>query len=123
MLNRRMERVIKGTKAQAIFAWGLVGIVWLACGFQIMSKHTEIPLGSVKSLRFFLIDSVFAIFVLGGAHYYLQRGLMKIIDRFNIDSANPASMVRLNRFGILMIFLEVVLIYQVAALVFETFIL
>jgi hypothetical protein len=74
-------------------------------------------------LRFFTIDSGLAVFVLGGAHYYLQRGLMKIIDRFKVDSSNPASMMRLNRFGILMIFLEIVVIYQVAALVFETFIL
>jgi hypothetical protein len=121
--NRRRERAIKGTKAPAIFAWGLVGIVWLACGLQIMSEHPEIPFGSVKGLRFLLVDSMFAIFVLGGAHFYLQRGLMKIVDRFNIDSENPASMARLNRFGILMIFLEIVLIYQAATLVFETFIL
>ena len=88
-----------------------------------MSKYPEISPGSVKGLRFLLVESVFAVFVLGGAHYYLQRGLMKIVDRFNIDSENPASMARLNRFGILMIFLEIVLIYQTATLVFETFIL
>ena len=110
-------------KAQVIFAWGLVGVVWLACAFQIISKHPEIPILSVKGLRFLLVDSVFAVFVLGGAHYYLQLGIMKIVNRFNIDSENPASMVRLNRFGILMIFLEIVLIYQVAVAFFETFIL
>lgn len=121
-LNLR-EHAIKGTKAQAIFAWGFVGIIWLACGLQIISKHPEVPIGSVKGLRFFTIDSGLAVFVLGGAHFYLQRGLMKIIDRLKIDSNNPASMMRLNRFGILMIFLEIVVIYQVAALVFETFIL
>ena len=88
-----------------------------------MSKHPEISIGSVKGLRFLTIDSGLAVFVLGGAHFYLQRGLMKIVDRFKIDSSNPATMMRLNRFGLLVIFLEIVLIYQVAVLVFETFIL
>ncbi|GEM_PF-3024597 len=63
------------------------------------------------------------MFILGGAHYYLQQLLLKIINRFNIDPGNNAALMRLNRLGILLIFLEVVLIYQVAQLTFETFIL
>ncbi|MBH64408.1 MAG: hypothetical protein CL569_18565 [Alphaproteobacteria bacterium] len=64
-----------------------------------------------------------AVFILGGAHYYLQQLLLKIINRFNIDPGNNAALMRLNRLGILLIFLEVVLIYQVAQLTFETFVL
>ncbi len=63
------------------------------------------------------------MFILGGAHYYLQQLLLKIINRFNIDPGNNAALMRLNRLGILLIFLEVVLIYQVAQLTFETFVL
>ncbi len=116
-------RIIKSTKAQVIFAWGFVGAVWLACGLHIFSKHPEIPIDSVKGLRFFTVDTGLAVFVLGGAHYYLQLGLMKILDRINIDPGNKSSMMRLNRAGLLMIFLEIVVIYQAAQLIFRAFIL
>ncbi len=116
-------RVIKSTKAQVVFAWGFVAVVWLACGLHIFSRHPEIPLGSAGGLRFFTVDTGLAVFVLGGAHYYLQLGLMKILDRIDIDPGNKSSMMRLNRAGLLMIFLEVVVIYQVASFTFRTFVL
>ena len=61
--------------------------------------------------------------MLGGAHYALQLGLMKVLDRIDIDPGNKSSMMRLNRAGLLMIFLEVVVIYQAAHYTFRTFIL
>ena len=109
--------------AQKIFAWGFVGFVWLACGLQIFSSHAEIELISTKGLRFFTVDTGLAVFVLGGAHYYAQKGLLRFVDRAKVDPNEKASMMRLNRFGLLLIFLEVVAIYQISDLAFETFVL
>ena len=63
------------------------------------------------------------MFVLGVAHYYFQKILMKIINRFKIDPGNNWALMRLNRLGIMLIFLEIVMIYQAAQFIFETFIL
>jgi len=63
------------------------------------------------------------VFVLGGAHHYLQQVLLKIINRFKINPGDNSALMRLNRLGIMLIFLEVVLIYQIAQFLFETMIL
>ena len=103
-----------------IFAWGFVGVVWLLCSLHIFPDHTEVEIVSDKGMRFFVIYSGLVVFVLGGAHHYLQQVLLKIINRFKIKPEDNYALMRLNRFGILLIFLEVILIYQVAQFLFET---
>ncbi len=119
----RRGLVIKSAKAQIVFAWGFVGVAWLACGLHVFSRYPEVPVDSLAGLRFFTVDTVLAVFALGGAHYVLQLGLMKVLDRIDIDPGNKSSMMRLNRAGLLMIFLEVVVIYQAAHYTFRTFVL
>lgn len=121
--HKSWERVIKTTKTQFIFAWGFVGVVWLLCSLHIFSGHTEIEIGSAKGVQFFTIYTGLVVFVLGGAHHYLQQVLLKIINRFKINPGDNSALMRLNRLGILLIFLEVVLIYQIAQFLFETMIL
>ena len=120
---RRRGIVIKSTKAQIVFAWGFVGAVWLACGLHVFSRYPEVSIDSLAGLRFFTVDTGLAVLVLGAAHYVLQLGLMKVLDRVDIDPGDKPSMMRLNRAGLLMIFLEVVVIYQAAHYTFRTFVL
>ena len=115
--------VIKTTKAQFIFAWGFVGVVWLLCSFHIFPDQAEVEIGSDKGIQVFVILSGLIVFVLGVAHHYLQQVLMKIINRFKVNPEDNYALMRLNRFGIMLIFLEVILIYQVAQFLFETVIL
>lgn len=119
----RRGLVIKSAKVQAVFAWGFVGAVWLACGLHVFSRYPEVSIDSLAGLRFFTVDTGLAVFVLGAAHYVLQLGLMKVLDRIDIDPGDKPSMMRLNRAGLLMIFLEVVVIYQAAHYTFRTFVL
>lgn len=58
-----------------IFAWGFVGLVWVLCSLHIFSKHPDIPLHSIRGVRFFTIDTGLAVFVLGGIHLYVQQAL------------------------------------------------
>ena len=97
--------------------------MWVACGLHVFSRYPEVSIDSLAGLRFFTVDTGLAVFVLGAAHYVLQLGLMKILDRIDIDPGDKPSMMRLNRAGLLMIFLEVVVIYQAAHYTFRTFVL
>ena len=96
---------------------------WLLCCLHIFEQNPQGQPYSWSGLKFFVMESVLIVIVLGGLHLCVQRIFQNLIRRLNISTINNAITLRLDKAVVVILFLEVVIIYQIAELSFKILVL